>query len=210
MNYFFDFDGTLMDSMPTWAGVHINMLKRFNIDVPEDFVKTITPLGNKRASLYAISLGVDLSYGEYTDIIEKTLFYEYTEKIVLKSKVAKTLTELKKKGHSLRVLTASPHKYVDPCLARNGIFDLFDDIWSIDDFGYTKGETAIYNAAAERIGAPLAECVMVDDNVTAIKTAAEAGMRTVGVYDGTADSLVDDMKRASELYIYEFDEILNF
>ncbi len=210
MNYIFDFDGTLVDSMPTWAGVHIDMLGRFGIKVPDDFVKTITPLGNKRASLYTISLGASVSYDEYIEITEKTLFHEYTENILAKNQVLNTLTELKDRGHSLHVLTASPHVYVDPCLIRNGIFDLFDNIWSIDDFGYTKGETIIYEKAAERIGAPIGDCVMVDDNITAIETAAKAGMKTVGIYDDTSSSLINEMKAASDLYIYEFNEILSF
>ena len=210
MNFIFDFDGTLVDSMPTWAGVHIDMLKRFNIDVPKDFVKTITPLGNRRASLYTISLGAALPYEEYAETISKILFYEYTERILAKSKVLQTLTELKRRGHTLHVLTASPHKYVDPCLVRNGIFDIFENIWSIDDFGYTKGEVVIYEKAAERIGAPIDTCVMVDDNLTAIETAALSGMKTVGIYDDTSSSLTEEMKNASDLYIYEFEEILNF
>ena len=57
MHYLFDFDGTLVDSMPTWSGVHVNALKSAGIPVPADFVQTITPLGNYRASQYTISLG---------------------------------------------------------------------------------------------------------------------------------------------------------
>ena len=61
MKYIFDFDGTLVDSMPTWAGVHINALKNGGIPVPDGFVNTITPLGNYRASQYTVSLGLDIS-----------------------------------------------------------------------------------------------------------------------------------------------------
>ena len=47
--YLFDFDGTLVDSMGTWAGVHMQALRDGGIPVPDDFVNTITPLGNYRA-----------------------------------------------------------------------------------------------------------------------------------------------------------------
>ena len=139
----FDFDGVLVDSMPVWAGVHINMLKEFGVPVPEDFVKTITPLGNLKASEYTISLGADISLEDYLSRQHTVLSYEYGERIVLKDTVKETLETLKAQGHSLNVLTASPHRYVDPCLKRNGIYGLFDNVWTIDDFGLTKDNVKV-------------------------------------------------------------------
>jgi HAD superfamily hydrolase (TIGR01509 family) len=203
----FDFDGVLVDSMPVWAGVHINMLKEFGVPVPEDFVKTITPLGNLKASEYTISLGADISLEDYLSRQHTVLSYEYGERIVLKDTVKETLETLKAQGHSLNVLTASPHRYVDPCLKRNGIYGLFDNVWTIDDFGLTKDNVKIYRDAASRLGANEEECVFFDDNVTAIKTAAASGMRTVGVYDATSEALKEEIKSSCDLYIHRFSEL---
>ena len=204
----FDFDGTLVDSMPVWAGVHINMLKEFGIDVPEDFVKTIVPLGNLRASKYTISLGADVSLDEYLSRQHVILSKEYGKRIALKEGVGETLRELKNQGHSLNVLTASPHQYLDPCLIRNGVWELFDNVWSIDDFSLTKDNVEIYVQAAKRLSAKTSDCVFFDDNITAIKTAAASGMKTVGVYDKSSDNLVCEMKNSCDLYVYEFAELL--
>lgn len=203
----FDFDGVLVDSMPVWAGVHINMLKEFGVPVPEDFVKTITPLGNLKASKYTISLGADISLEDYLSRQHTVLSYEYGERIVLKDTVKETLETLKAQGHSLNVLTASPHRYVDPCLKRNGIYGLFDNVWTIDDFGLTKDNVKIYRDAASRLGADEEECVFFDDNVTAVKTAAASGMRTVGVYDATSEALKEEIKSSCDLYIHRFSEL---
>ena len=205
----FDFDGTLVDSMAVWAGVHINMLKEFGVEVPKDFVKTIVPLGNLRASKYTISLGADIPLEEYLSRQHVVLSKEYGEKIELKEGVGEALTILKAQGHSLNVLTASPHRYLDPCLIRNGVWELFDNVWSIDDFGLTKDDVKIYRDAAKRLGANVGECVFFDDNVTAIKTAALSGMKTVGVYDDTSDDLVDEIKESCDLYVYKFTEIFD-
>ena len=56
-HYFFDLDGTLLDSMELWAGTHRKALEDAGIPVPENFVETITPLGNQGASEFVISLG---------------------------------------------------------------------------------------------------------------------------------------------------------
>ena len=43
--YLFDFDGTLVDSMPTYASSMLRILDENNVDYPDDTLKTITPLG---------------------------------------------------------------------------------------------------------------------------------------------------------------------
>ena len=44
--YIFDFDGTLVDSMPTWSRVMKRLLDETNTPYGEDIIKIITPLGN--------------------------------------------------------------------------------------------------------------------------------------------------------------------
>ena len=207
MIYIFDFDGTLVDSMPTWSGVHVNALKSAAIPVPDDFVQTITPLGNYRASQYTISLGLDVSLESYLDFVSNTLYEAYTTRIELRSGVKEKLLELKAAGHILNVLTASPHHYLDPCLRRHGIFDLFDNVWTIDDFGYTKAQTIIYTTAAQRLDATVDRCIFVDDNATAVDTARQAGMQTIGIFDETSRDFASQLKAAAHLYIEEFSQI---
>lgn len=209
MHYLFDFDGTLADSMPTWAGFHIDMLKEFGIPCPDGFVKTIAPIGNVRASEYTISLGVPLTLEEYLSRMQTVLSDRYGNHILLKKGVERTLRDLTSKGHTVHVLTASPHKYIDPCLKRNGVYGLFDKIWSIDDFGYTKAQTIIYEEAAKRLNADLSDCVFVDDNLTCCTTAKKAGMTVIGIYDDTSSNLVEEIRAVSDRYVYEFDEIMD-
>ncbi len=207
-SYIFDFDGTLVDSMEYWAGVHIRALQDNGINPPENFVETITALGNLKASEYTISLGLDISLNEYIKKVNDELRIEYLQRVPLKSNVSKTLKELNKHGISLNVLTASPHLYVDDCLKKLGIFECFDNIWTIDDFGHTKSEKIIYENAAKRIGVDVNDCVFVDDNYIAIKTAKEAGMKTVAIYDDSSKNAITKLKSIANLYIFDFSEII--
>ncbi len=207
MIYLFDFDGTLVDSMPIWAGVHMQALHEAGIPCPDNFVQTITPLGNVKASQYTVSLGLKTTLEEYLADVHNKLCTEYSVNVPLKSYVPETLKHLKEAGHSLNVLTASPHCYLDVCLKRHGIYDLFDHVWSIDDFHYTKSETALYTAVADRLNVKVSECVLVDDNYTAVVTAQKAGMNTIGVYDRLSEDYVDKLKKAADFYISDFREI---
>ena len=105
------------------------------------------------------------------------------------------------------VLTAAPHQFLDPCLKNRGVWDLFEHVWSIDDFGHTKSEPVIYRLAAQRLGADVGECIFMDDNLTAVLTAKSAGMQTVGIYDKSSDSDKEQMQRLAHRYIFDFAEI---
>ena len=108
----------------------------------------------------------------------------------------------------MHVLTASPHLYVDPCLQRLGVYDLFEKVWTIDDFGMTKAQTEIYQEAANRLEAAIENCTMVDDNYTAIATAQKAGMQTLAVYDASSAASEEALSKLADRYIYDFKEVL--
>jgi len=206
--YIFDFDGTLVDSMPTWAGVHIRLLEEHNIPYPEDIVKIITPLGNAGAAAYCVSLGLPMTVEEVLAHNHEIFLREYSQNIPAKDKVIPVLKQLKAQGCSLNVLTASPHRYVDPCLKRLGILELFDNNWSIDDFGHSKSETIIYEMAAERLGVTVKDCVFLDDNFIALETVKKSGMIAVGVYDESSEALTEEIQAVADRYIYNFEELL--
>ena len=133
----------------------------------------------------------------------------YTNKIEAKDTVIETLLKLKERGDSLNVLTASPHSALDTCLKRLGIFDIFDNVWSCDDFGTTKADPEIYKMAAERIGVPVEEVLFLDDNLGADKTAKTAGMKVCGVYDDSSKEYIEEIKKSTDYYIYDFSELLD-
>jgi HAD superfamily hydrolase (TIGR01509 family) len=207
MTYIFDFDGTLVDSMPVFAGTMMRILDEEGVAYPEDFVKIITPLGYAGTAKYARELGVTLSEEQFIARAIEYNTHEYYHTIPLKPHVEKRLLELKREGHSLNVLTASPHAVLDACLKRVGIYDLFDNVWSCDDFSCTKAETRIYSMAAERLGKSVEECTFVDDNTGAVSVAKQAGMISVGIFDESSADFADEMKRVSDRYIMDFSEL---
>ena len=207
MTYIFDFDGTLVDSMPTFSKMMVRIFEENNLNYPEDVVKIITPLGYVGTANYAKSLGADLTVDEFIRIATEYMAFEYHNNIPAKKHVREKLIDLKKQGHSLNVLTASPHSVLDKCLQRLDMYDLFDNVWSCDDFGCSKAETKIYTAVAQKLNKDVKECCFADDNANAIATAKKAGMFVIGVYDPSSKEFVDEMKEIADKYIYDFSEL---
>ena len=207
--YLFDFDGVLVDSMPYWSGTMLDVLKKNKIAYPDNIISIITPLGNEGAVTYfRDNLGAKMSVEEMLAQVEEYAFPKYRDEIILKPGVHEYLDMLRKKGCSVNILTASPHKMVHPCLKRNGVFELFDNIWSCEDFGLPKSNPEIYFQAAQKLGVQSADVVFFDDNINAVKTAVQAGMFTVGVYDKTSENFSETIKNTANMYITGFSDLI--
>ena len=75
--YLFDFDGTLVDSMPSFISVMLRILDENNIKYDDDIVKIITPLGYAGTAAYFKKMGVPLSEAKMIKIMNEYIRDEY-------------------------------------------------------------------------------------------------------------------------------------
>ncbi len=205
----FDFDGTLVDSMPTWGGKMLRILNEEGVSYPKNIIEIITPLGDAGAANYFISsLGVKATKQSLLSRMDDYALPKYRDEILEKEGAGDTLRALKARGHRLFVLTASPHKMLDPCLARLGLTSLFDGVFSCDDFATTKADPEIYDRLSAHIGSTKENLVFFDDNLGACKTAIASGVKTVGVYDDSGKATFDTLKETTSAHAYKLEEIL--
>lgn len=205
--YLFDFDGTLVDSMPVYAAMMLQILKENNVPYEEDIIKTTTPLGYPKTAELFHKMGLKKPVEEIVAIMMERAVRAYTYDVPAKGHVISALQRLRARGDSLNVLTASPHEMLDPCLKRLGVYDLFDHVWSCEDFGTTKADPHIYRMAAAEIGRPVDQIWFLDDNLGADRTAKAAGMRVCGVYDASSAEYAKEIREACDAYIEDFSQI---
>lgn len=208
--YLFDFDGTLVDSMPTFVSSMLRILDENEVPYDDSIIKIITPLGlNGTAEYYIDKLGVKMSKEQLMSVMKEYMLDAYFHTIPEKPNVISVLKELRQRGASLNVLTASPHITLDACLKRLNMWDLFDNIWSCDDFDTTKADPNIYARAAKKMNTTVENVLFLDDNLNADLTAKSAGMQVCGVYDESSKDYVEQMKATTDFYIYDFKELLD-
>lgn len=205
--YLFDFDGTLVDSMPYYVGVMKKILDDCGVSYGSDLVKIITPLGFVGTAKYFVKMGVPLTEEEMILKMHALAYQAYAYEVPAKKNVAEVLKRLKARGDRLNVLTASPHETLDVCLKRLRLYDLFDHVWSCEDFHTTKADPEIYKKAAQCIGEPVSRILFLDDNLNADKTAKSAGMKVCGVYDDTSREYEEEIREATDYYIKDFIEL---
>lgn len=208
--YVFDLDGTLVDSMKYFAKGILKVADDRGIVYDDKLIKILTPLGYTGGANYYVNvLGINDPVDKIYDEIEKNLIYEYSTNIVTKPGVKEYLEALHKDGARLFVLTASPHSVTDVCLKRNGIYDLFEEVWSVEDYGLTKSGTKLFYEVSDRIGCAPSEIHYFDDSLIALENAKKAGYRTYGVYDAQTE---DEVKRMREelscVLVMSFEELI--
>ena len=207
--WLFDLDGTLIDSMPTGVEIVLQFLRDHGVSYPDNFIEIITPLGYKGISkYYAEKMGIPMTADEIFAAFQQKTLQAYGEIIPLKKGVKETLEALKTKGDRLFVLTASPNALIELSLKRLGVFDLFEETWSVEQFSWTKANKELFYEIAKRLGVSTSDCIMVDDNYNVLKVAKSAGMQTVGVYDEYSKATQTELRAAADVYVLTLNEIL--
>ena len=207
--WLFDLDGTLIDSMPTGVEIVLQFLRDHGVSYPDNFIEIITPLGYKGISkYYAEKMGVPMTADEIFAAFQQKTLQAYGEIIPLKKGAKETLEALKTKGDRLFVLTASPNALIELSLKRLGVFDLFEETWSVEQFSWTKANKELFYEIAKRLGVSTSDCIMVDDNYNVLKVAKSAGMQTVGVYDEYSKATQTELRAAADVYVTELSQLI--
>lgn len=208
--YFFDFDGTLVDSIPLLVRVTRKQLTDHGITPPppDELLATIIPIGYLNAAKYLVSLGILKTPEEVLGDLYRGVIEGYLNDVEAKPHAADALAHLAEQGYDLYVLTAGAPVVVSPCLERLGIRSYFKDLLFTDSFDLTKKDPAIYRAAAARVGIAVRDGTFVDDNAENIAAAREAGMTTIGVYDEGSAYGWADMQQNAHRTIRDFAELI--
>lgn len=205
----FDLDGTLVDSMSRFTAGLLDILDDNGIEYDlDEMINIITPLGYVGSAKYFISLGAKGTVDELCDRMAKSLVTEYSQNIYLKPSVKGYLEKLQNEGTRLFVLTASPHAVTDPCLKHNGVYDMFEQVWSVEDFSLTKDDLSLFQIVADKIGLATEKIAFFDDNRTAVKNAKKSGYFTVGVKDNQIKEDLKFIKNTADKFIETFGEML--
>ncbi len=181
MTYFFDLDGTLTDSQEGILKCVKYALESKGI-VEEDLEKLKPfigpPLTMAFSEIYGFSEkdSLDLlnKYRERFDSVGKFENRVY-------DKIPEMLDDLKKKGHTLAVVTGKPEVYSRQILEHFGLSQYFEDVFGPDLSNTEEGKESLISRATEKFGNT---AVMIGDRRFDIQGAKLNNIRSVAVYYG--------------------------
>lgn len=188
----FDFDGTLVDSVPDLAGSINAMLSHLGRDqFSESAIRHWVGNGARDLVARALSGQVHINDAIPETDIQRAMqvFFEHYEQNLCVSTtvydgVPDTLTGLRQRGYRLALVTNKPERFVPPMLAGLQLDNLFECVLGGDSLPRKKPDPLPLNHCCESLGVPVSRSVMVGDSRNDIEAAHAAGMHSVGVTYG--------------------------
>lgn len=132
----------------------------------------------------------------------------YAKWVELKPYVTEFLAANKCKGIPMALVTACVPQHGQSVIEKYGLAPYFDHIIFAQELGLEKGNPRFYEEVSRICGVKLSDFTLFDDSVRSCKTAAAAGMHTVGVYDKFFQEDEEEMCAVCEQYIMDFSEML--
>ena len=201
----FDLDGTILDSSNIWKMVDSKFFGMHEMSVPSDYLENISAMNIFDIARYTIKrFNFNYEVNELVDLWNSMAKKEYEENVLVKPYVKEYLLKLKSEGVKLGIATALDSFLYEPCLKRNGIFDIFDDHRSLSTMKNGKDSPDIYLDVASKLGVKPEECMVFEDIYKACRSAKSANFYVVGVNDSNNENI----KKYTDKYIYSFKELL--
>lgn len=187
----FDFDGTLINSIPDLTFAINKMLEHYN-QSPLTIEQTTPFIGNGAKLLVERALHFSMDEENVSESFFNEAFEVYMAAYkkyncvdtFLYPDVAETLKYLYEKGYKLTICTNKPFAFVEPILEKLEIKDYFE-YWIGEDSLEEKKPSAVpLLHIAHKFQVSTDNCLMVGDSKNDILAGQNAGMDTLGLTYG--------------------------
>ena len=183
----FDMDGVLIDTEKWLNRYWCQAAAEAGFDMKPEHALAIRSLAGKYAAPYLQDIfGKRFSYWTIRER-RKELMREHIARhgIDKKDGVDEVLDYLKAHGIRTAVATATDPKRTKEYLTKIGIYDKFDYIICATMVENGKPKPDIYLCACAQMGEAPEDCIAVEDSPNGVRSAVDAGIRTVMVPDLT-------------------------
>ncbi|MCR5134279.1 MAG: HAD family phosphatase [Clostridiales bacterium] len=191
MIHVFDIDGTLLDSLPMWNRLSIDLLGRHGIVIMPDseesaaIFRKLDPITSEQGAAWICEAYINPRgtlpedaqrtpeevYGEMTAYLET----QYREILQPFPDTLDTLRGLHDAGETIIAFSSTDEPLIRAALARIGVLDWFKTIYTTPQIGYNKVSPMAFAEVAKREGAKPEDLIVYEDTDFAIAAATLAG-----------------------------------
>ena len=172
--YFFDLDGTLLDSNWIWLDIDREFLGGLGCPVTEEYTWYVTHHSAPQAAEYTRDYcRLDKTPQEIMGIWIEMARTAYGQRLELKAGAREFLLSCRAAGHGTALLTSCIPQLCQAALDRHGLRPLLDHVLTTQQLGLEKSDSNLYRRAASLCGAQAETCVLFDDSPVALAAAPE-------------------------------------
>ena len=208
----FDMDGVLLDSMPVWENIDIIYLRKHGKEPKPGLwkvliTKSLTEGAEYIRTEYELPKTTEEVVKEIVDLIRE----QYESKIPMKKGTLAFLKKLKEHGIAITVATSGDRVLAEAALKRLEMLPYIERIFTCEEAGAGKNESpAVYLNALAFMGTKLSETWVFEDVLHGIRTAGQAGFKTVGVYDASSEGNLSLIRQESTMYLEDLQDFDKF
>lgn len=202
----FDFDGTLYDSMYIWDDLGEKYLKSLGKQAKPGLKKELEAMSLEQSSEYLKSeYGLYLTKEEIKSGINKTLENYYINEVLPKQGVEKLLKQMKEKGISICIASATDRYLLEVALKRCGLYEYFEAIFTCGEVGFGKDRPVIFQKAMEYFSQDRKSTIIFEDAIHAARTAKNDNFIVCGVFD-EYEKESEELRKISDIYLKNLEE----
>ena len=182
---FFDFDGTLYDTVEGITRCVQYALRKRGLDAPLDSLRCFAgpPLDDMFVEKFGFSLeDAEQAVRDFRERYVPIGLYESRAFPGLKE----LLRELRAAGYRLAVTTSKPQVLAEELLRREELYELFDCVCGAAEEGEGNAKWQVLRRAMEKLQAPEGESVLIGDTKYDVAGAKRCGIPCIGVGYGYA------------------------
>ena len=204
----FDMDGVIVNSEPQHVAFEVDILKSLGIDFPENGFPEYAGLAMDKFWLslkkrYDLKQPVEelLAY----DTAMRSKAFRAQDHFDIPSGVVSLIKSLKRAGIPLALASSSHTMVIDAIFDKLGFRRYFDVVVSGFELKNGKPAPDIFLYAADLLGTPHAESMVIEDTANGVLAAKNAGMKCLG-YQNPTNPTRQDLSKA-DLVIDSFESV---
>lgn len=204
----FDFDGTIVDSMPVWADAGAMYLDKLGIKAEKNLGDKLLEMSMKEGAEYLKrTYTLKENQVEICKGVNDVIAGAYRNSIPLKDGAKRFLEALESSGTKMVICTNTDREIFAPALKRLGIDHFFEKIFTVSEMHCSKNHPEIFFSAAEFLKTMPEETFVFEDALYAIRTAYKARFKTCALYDAASSGHTDQIRKFCFYYGHNYDEL---
>lgn len=193
-----DLDGTLIDSEPLLFEAERLALAQDGLDLTYEIKQRFIGLGgNEVLTGLADWFGVEADLDRW-NAVKKDAYFQLLDTVPAFPPAVELARRLAAAGVPMAVASGSPVHVIGRALRAIGLAEEITTHVSVEQVAAGKPSPDVFFAAADALGVPPANCVVIEDAVPGVLAARAAGMRCLAIPSVT-DPLDDRFTQADRL-----------
>jgi HAD superfamily hydrolase (TIGR01509 family) len=181
----FDLDGTIIKSERQWGKAFVAVLKKLGVDTKgrDPHTPGVDIKFNWKNLIAKYGVKTDKT-AEELEILTYAEYEKFIPEISLNNGVLEFMNVLKESGLSLALATLTNWEITEKVINHFGLNNYFENITTGEEVENPKPAPDIFLLAAEKLGIDPVDCLVIEDSITGVTAAHEAGMKVIEVVDG--------------------------